>query len=200
MKHLMLALIMLASPLSFAQQQPESASGSQPDVKPAAMAAPEGGAPDIPTAALQPALPPVPDSILLREGTPVHLKFAQKVSSKTAAVDDPVNFVLAEDLVADGIVIAKAGAVASGTGSHAQRAGMMGKGGELNIRLEHLKYADTKIRLRGTQGRYYRCAGIAAQREPKHPISSQCSAMRLASRSTPQHQRRRKPCSTEFAS
>ena len=37
--------------------------------------------------------------MLLREGAAIHLKFGQKLSDKTAAFDNLVNFVLAEDLL-----------------------------------------------------------------------------------------------------
>ncbi len=93
------------------------------------------------------------EKIVLREGTEVKLKFAQALTSKTAAEEDPVNFLLAEDLVVGDLVVAKAGAMATGVVSHAKRAGMMGKAGELNIRLSHLKAGEKKIKLRGTHGK-----------------------------------------------
>jgi hypothetical protein len=91
--------------------------------------------------------------VVLREGTPVKLKFAQSLSSKTAADDDPVSFLVAEDLLVGDIVVAKAGTFAAGSVSHSKRAGMLGKAGELNIRLSHLKCGDKKIKLRGAQGK-----------------------------------------------
>ena len=81
------------------------------------------------------------------------LKFAQDISSKTASEGDPVNFVLADDLTVGNTVVARAGAKGVGTVTNAKRAGMMGKGGELNVRLEYLKVGDTKVRLRGTKGK-----------------------------------------------
>jgi hypothetical protein len=91
--------------------------------------------------------------IAVREGTDVSLKFAQDLSSKTAAEDDPVNLVLAEDLKVGDVVIAKAGSKAVGTITHAQKAGMMGKAGELNMRLQYLLVGDTRVKLRGTKGK-----------------------------------------------
>src|SRR5205807_8297917 len=41
---------------------------------------------------------PGADTYLLKEGTEVSLKFAQDLSSRTAAEDDRVNFELADDL------------------------------------------------------------------------------------------------------
>ncbi len=103
-----------------------------------------------------PAVPPPaepPAKLILKEGTDVKLKFAQDLSSKTAADDDPVNLVLDEDLKVGDVTVCKAGAKALGIITHAKKAGMMGKGGELNLRLEYLLVGDTRMRLRGTKGK-----------------------------------------------
>jgi hypothetical protein len=91
--------------------------------------------------------------ISLKEGTEVRLKFAQELSSKTASEGDPVNFILDEDIKVGDTVLVRAGAKAVGSVTNAKKAGMMGKGGELNIRLEHLKAGDNRIRLRGSKGK-----------------------------------------------
>lgn len=91
--------------------------------------------------------------LLLKEGTEVPLQCAQNLSSKTAAEGDPVHFTLAEDLKVGDQVVAKKGSEALATVSHAKKAGMMGKAGELNIRLEYVKAGETRVKLRGTQGR-----------------------------------------------
>lgn len=94
-----------------------------------------------------------PAKLVLKEGTDVKLKFAQDLSSKTATDDDPVNFVLDEDIKVGDVTVVKAGAKALGTITHAKKAGMMGKGGELNLRLEYLVTGDSRMRLRGTKGK-----------------------------------------------
>ncbi len=105
-------------------------------------------------AAQPPAQPVDPNAkLVLKEGTDVKLKFAQDLSSKTATDDDPVNLVLDEDLKVGEVTVCKAGAKAVGTVTHAKKAGMMGKGGELNLRLEYLLVGDTRMRLRGTKGK-----------------------------------------------
>ena len=112
--------------------------------------------PALPAPATAPAVPPAADSsgkLVLREGADVKLKFAQDLSSKTANDDDPVNLVLDEDLKVGDVTVCKAGAKAVGTVTHAKKAGMMGKGGELNLRLEYLLVNDTRMRLRGTKGK-----------------------------------------------
>jgi hypothetical protein len=91
--------------------------------------------------------------LTLREGTEVKLKFVEAISSKTAVVDDPVTLLLDEDLKVGDNIVAKAGAKALATVSNAKKAGMMGKGGELNIRLETLRVGDAKIHIRGTKAK-----------------------------------------------
>jgi hypothetical protein len=113
-------------------------------------------APQAAPAAPPPAPAPATDpsaKLVLKEGTDVRLKFAQDLSSKTANDDDPVNLVLDEDLKVGDVTVCKAGAKAVGTVTHAKKAGMMGKGGELNLRLEYLIVNDTRMRLRGTKGK-----------------------------------------------
>jgi hypothetical protein len=90
---------------------------------------------------------------MLREGTDVPLKFAQALSSKTAAEGDPVAFVLDEDLKVGDVVVARAGSAAFGEVTNVKKSGMMGKAGELNVRLDYLKVGESKIRLRGTKGK-----------------------------------------------
>ena len=100
----------------------------------------------------QPAPPPV-NKLVLKEGTDVKLKFADDLSSKTANEGDPVNLILDEDLKVGDVVVVKAGAKATGSITNAKKAGMMGKAGELNLRLEHLKAGDVRVRLRGSKGK-----------------------------------------------
>jgi hypothetical protein len=97
--------------------------------------------------------PTKPSGSTLREGDEVQLKFAEALSSRTAVADDPVQFVLADDLKVGDITVARAGAKALGTVSHVQRAGMFGKGAELAVRLDYLRVGGTKIKLRGTRAR-----------------------------------------------
>lgn len=91
--------------------------------------------------------------LTLRDGTDVQLKFAQDLSSKTATEGDPVSLVLDQDLKLDDFVVVKAGAKAVGTITHSKKAGMMGKAGELNMRLEYLLAGDNRVKLRGSKGK-----------------------------------------------
>src|SRR5271166_6110714 len=94
-----------------------------------------------------------PSTLKLRDGTEVKLRFAEALSSKTATLDDPVPLVLDEDVKVGDTIVARAGAKALATVSNVKKAGMMGKGGELNIRLDSLRAGDNKIRLRGSKSR-----------------------------------------------
>ena len=93
------------------------------------------------------------EKAVLKEGSDVYLKFAQGLSSKTAIEGDPVNLVLDQDLKVGDVVVAKAGAKAVGTISHSKKAGMMGRAGELNLRLDYLIVNDSHLKLRGSKGR-----------------------------------------------
>jgi hypothetical protein len=91
--------------------------------------------------------------VTVPEGTEVFLEFAEPLSSKTNVVGDRFNLRLEDDLVVQGVVVARAGSLAVGEVSHAQRARRLGKGGELNIRIEYMKVGDSRIRLRASKGR-----------------------------------------------
>ena len=107
------------------------------------------------TPAQNQASPPgnAPAQVLLADGTDVPLVFDEDLSSKTAAEGDQVTLVLAEDLKVGDVVVAKAGAKAQGEVTNARKAGMMGKAGELNVRLNYLKVGTFRVHLRGTKGK-----------------------------------------------
>jgi hypothetical protein len=94
-----------------------------------------------------------PAKLVLAEGSDVPLLFDEDISSKTAAEGDPVAFVLAEDLKVGDVVVAKAGCKAVGEVTNAKKSGMMGKAGELNVRLDYLRVGDAKVKLRGAKGK-----------------------------------------------
>jgi hypothetical protein len=142
-----LATFCLTVPL-FAMQLSANAQDAEPaSVPPAATPAnanPTMSAP--PTAASA-------ERIVLKEGTEVPLVFATDLNSKTAVDDDTVNMTLAEDLKVGDVIVVKKGAPALATVTNAKKAGMMGKAGELSIRLEYLKSDDQRLRLRGSKGK-----------------------------------------------
>lgn len=93
------------------------------------------------------------EKLVLKDGSDVKLKFAEAISSKTATEGDSVNLLLDEDLKIGNVVVAKAGSKAVGTVTHAKKAGMMGKAGELNMRLDYLKVGDERVKIRGSKGK-----------------------------------------------
>jgi len=130
---------------SFCQQpqpaaQPASATSKEP--------APANSAP-----APAPAPAATPAKLVLKDGSDIHLKFAEAITSKTATEGDPVNLLLDQDLKIGDVVVAKAGAKAVGTITHAKKAGMMGKAGELNMRLEYILIGDDRVHIRGSKGK-----------------------------------------------
>jgi len=90
------------------------------------------------------------DGFLLHVGQEVHLKFARDINPKKVDEGDPVEFVLEENLMVDDVVVAKAGSRAYGEVIGAKRSSMMGKGGELSIRIDYLMASGNKVRLRAT--------------------------------------------------
>jgi hypothetical protein len=126
-----------------------------PQAAPAAAAAPAPAAAPVANSAPAPApaAAAAPALAKLTEGSDVQLAFDEDVSSKTATEGDPVAFVLTDDLKVGNVIVAKAGCKAFGEVSHAEKSGMMGKPGDLSIRLDYLKVGDVKVRLRGTKGK-----------------------------------------------
>jgi hypothetical protein len=76
------------------------------------------------------------------------LEFVTETSSKTAVSGDKVDFLLAEDLIIDGVVVLKKGNKAFGEVIHAQKSGFGGRGGELIIGVRSLDVDGQVIPLR----------------------------------------------------
>jgi hypothetical protein len=99
-------------------------------------------------------IPPQPThKVLLKEGTEINLKLAQKLSAKSAFVGEPVELVLANDLkVGDDLVVKQGarvlGTVVAGKESEKKR----NEAHQLAMRVDFLRAGDAKIRLRGEKG------------------------------------------------
>ena len=101
--------------------------------------------------------PPVPSegsrpvqTIVLREGTEVNLKFAQKLTANAAVVNQPVELVLSEDLKVLDYIVVKRGARVLGTiiaGKESEKKRQAAK--TLAIRVDFLHSGDYRIMLRG---------------------------------------------------
>lgn len=103
-------------------------------------------------AAAQNPIPAQPENHILKEGTDVELKFTDAISSKTATLDERVNFELDRELRVNDILVAKQGAKAVGTVTHVKKAGRLGKGGELSVKLDYVIVGDNRVRLRASKG------------------------------------------------
>jgi hypothetical protein len=139
---LILAIALIASPFITHAQ---SAQPAQPDPTVAQVAPAPASAP----AAASDAAP----TVTLKEGTEVPLVFATSLSSKTAVDGDPVSLSLAEDLKVGEVVVAHKGAAALGTVTNAKKSGVLGRPGDLAIRLEYVKAGDQRIKIRGAKGK-----------------------------------------------
>jgi hypothetical protein len=93
------------------------------------------------------------EPLVVKEGTELRLKFTHSISTRTSHQGDPVELILVDDLRVGDHLVAKAGTRAVGQISHAKRAGMMGRGAELNVTLDYVFTDHGRVRLRGTRGR-----------------------------------------------
>ncbi len=95
--------------------------------------------------------PAVTFPVHLAEGTAVVLRFNDRLSSETASQGDRFSVTLDEPIkLADGTVIA-AGYRGVGEVTGALHKRMMGKGGQLDVRLDYLTIGDTKVPLRASE-------------------------------------------------
>lgn len=77
-----------------------------------------------------------------------------EISSKTATEGDPLMFKVAEDVKVDGQTVIAKGSLVKGSVAQAKKAGMMGRGGTLGIRVESATTIDNqKLKLRSTKGK-----------------------------------------------
>jgi hypothetical protein len=86
----------------------------------------------------------------VREGTEVHLQLSEKLSSASAVIGQKFNLRLEDDLRVDGVVVAPRGTTAVGSVVASRHRGMMGKAGELDVKVEYLLVGDQRLRLRAS--------------------------------------------------
>ena len=134
------AILAVLAPLQVtsieAQTQPASAAtATSPDGTASLEAEPESG------------------RIELKEGSPVTLSLASKLSSSSCREGDPVKFIVAEDVKVNDKLVVRSGMSAMGHVERARKSGMMGRGGELTLGLDYIQVNDTVVRVRGTSGK-----------------------------------------------
>lgn len=89
---------------------------------------------------------------ILHDGTPIRLRLTRTLSSADAKAGDNVDFeVLDEIKVGDAVVIARGG-VALGTVTEAHPKRRMGRGGKLNVNIDHVRLVNNeKVALRAVK-------------------------------------------------
>ncbi len=92
--------------------------------------------------------------VVIPDGTEFAVVTTEEISSKTATEGDPLSFKVAEDLKVNGHVVIAEGTLVKGVVASAKKAGMMGRGGNLGIRVESTTTVDNqKIKLRSSKGK-----------------------------------------------
>lgn len=116
---------------------------------------PAASRPPAPPAAAAPIVvvshPVDPATFVIPEGTEFPVRLEEMLSSKTAHEGDRFTVSLTEDVAMAGGEIIRAGYRGVGEIVDAQKNGMLGKAGKLNIRLTYLKVGDQRIRLRASK-------------------------------------------------
>lgn len=92
-------------------------------------------------------------TILLVDGTPVHLVLMDDLQGKQLTVRQTVHFKVREDLAVGSSVIVKTGADAFGHIESVSKSGLFGKSGKLVLQFDYVEsVAGTRIPLRGVSG------------------------------------------------
>jgi hypothetical protein len=89
-----------------------------------------------------PANSPSPSEIILRSGTPIHLKLGKTISSATAHVGDIVDLTVLEEVMVDELSVIPAGSAAIGLVSEAEPKKRMGHGGKLAFSVNFVRLKD----------------------------------------------------------
>lgn len=93
------------------------------------------------------------DTVLLTDGTPVHLVLMDDLQGKQMQVRQVVHFKVREDLVLDSNVIVKTGAEAIGHIESVAKSGLFGKSGKLVVQFDYVEsVTGARISLRGGTG------------------------------------------------
>lgn len=98
---------------------------------------------------------PAPENLkVIPDGTEFTVVTVDEITSKTAAEGDPLTFKVAQDVVIDGQVVIARDSLVKGIVATAKKAGMMGRGGTLGIRVESAMTVDNqRLKLRSTKGK-----------------------------------------------
>jgi hypothetical protein len=90
-------------------------------------------------------------TVKVPEGTEFPVRLEDTLSSKTTQEGERFTITLTDDVkLSDGTIL-RAGYRGTGEVVHAEKSGMLGKTGKLDLRLNYLKIGDQRIRLRGSK-------------------------------------------------
>ncbi len=93
------------------------------------------------------------DTVLLADGTPVHLILMDDLQGKELRVKQTVHFKVREDLVVDSKLIVKTGTEAIGHIESISKSGLLGKSGRLVLQFDYVAtVSGAKLLLRGGAG------------------------------------------------
>lgn len=91
---------------------------------------------------------------VIPDGSEFTVVTVDEISSKTAVEGDPLTFKVAEDVKIDGQIVIAKDSIVKGTVAESKKAGRMGRGGSLGIRVESTVTVDNqKLKLRSTKGK-----------------------------------------------
>lgn len=97
---------------------------------------------------------PVENVKVIPDGMEFTVVTVDEITSKTAAEGDQLTFKVAQDVKIDGQVVISKDSIVKGSVAQAKKAGMMGRGGSLGIRVESATTVDNqKLKLRSTKGK-----------------------------------------------
>jgi hypothetical protein len=93
------------------------------------------------------------DTVLLTDGTPIHLVLMDDLQGKKLQVKQTVHFKVREDLVIDSKLIVRTGTEAIGHIESVSKSGLLGKSGRLVLQFDYVdSVSGAKIPLRGGAG------------------------------------------------
>ena len=92
-------------------------------------------------------------TVLLAEGTPIHLVLMDDLQGKDLQIKQTVHFKVREDLVFGSKILVKTGTEAIGHIESVSKSGLLGKSGRLVLQFDYVEtVSGTKIMLRGGAG------------------------------------------------
>jgi hypothetical protein len=92
--------------------------------------------------------------VVIPDGTEFTVLTTEEITSKTATEGDLLAFKVADNVVINGHVVIAKDTLVKGVVANAKKAGMMGRGGSLAIRVETTTTTDNqKLKLRSTKGK-----------------------------------------------